>query len=74
MSGHLRTLSGWLARGSVLLGSGESPHYRVEWVVLGPLDLPIACPATTNFPAGAVGPKTEGEKIGQCRSFPAPEN
>lgn len=36
--------------------------------------VPVACPAATDFPAGAVGHKTEGEKIGQRRSLLTPED
>lgn len=36
------------------------------------LTFPVACPAT-DFPAGAVGRRNEGEKIGECGFIPAPE-
>lgn len=36
------------------------------------LTFPVACPAA-DFPAGAVGCRNEGEKIGECGFIPAPE-
>lgn len=36
------------------------------------MTFPVPFPATTDFPAGTVGHKSEGEKIGQGRAFPGP--